>query len=65
MGNILHKFFCDDSCAKYVCNAMHIESECSDCCRLEVDTKKVDVSESPDLEIGKTSSDDYYFVFNK
>ena len=35
---------CSD-CAKYVCNAMRIQSKCSDCCACDIETEEIAVQE--------------------
>ena len=35
-----------DTCAKYVCNACKIHSKCSNCCEFDVETKKVELSDT-------------------
>ena len=39
-----------DACAKYVCNACHVDSTCCDMCEFHVQTEKVDLPESEDEE---------------
>ena len=39
---ILKAFSCHD-CAMYVCNAMKIDSECMDCCKLHIETTEIAV----------------------
>ena len=31
-----------EACAKYVCNAMHIHSKCSECCECDFETEEID-----------------------
>ena len=38
---------CSD-CAKYVCNAMHIHSKCSECCECDLETEEVEVHSQPE-----------------
>ena len=44
MGSVISKIIgiCPD-CAKYVCNAMHVHSQCSDCCEFDVETTEIHV----------------------
>ena len=35
-----------DTCAKYVCNACKIHSKCSNCCEFDVETEKVELSDT-------------------
>ena len=45
MGQVIPIFKalgCND-CAKYVGNACHVKSRCSDCCELDVDTEAIEV----------------------
>ena len=39
-----------ESCAKYVCNSMHMNSKCSDCCELDFVTDEVHVNDDDDSE---------------
>ena len=39
---IIKALGCHD-CARYVCNACHVKSKCSDCCELDVDTDAIEV----------------------
>ena len=32
-----------ESCAKYVCNAMHCTSKCKDCCEVDFVTDEIDI----------------------
>ena len=54
MGNIavsaLKVINCD-TCAKYVCNAMSINSKCSDCCSFSLKTEEIEVSQDSDSDI--------------
>ena len=40
-----------DTCAKYVCNAMSINSKCSDCCSFSLKTEEIEVSQDSDSDI--------------
>ena len=33
---------CND-CAKYVCNACHVKSKCSECCEVDMETDEISV----------------------
>ena len=42
-ASVVKAFSCE-SCAKFVCNAMHCHSKCMrDCCEIDVETEKVDI----------------------
>lgn len=44
-----------DTCAKYVCNACKVHSKCSNCCEFDVETEKVELSDtdsSMSVEVG-------------
>ena len=34
-----------ESCAKYVCNAMHCSSKCQDCCEIYFATDEIELSD--------------------
>ena len=53
MGNVasILKVINCDTCAKYVCNAMSINSKCSDCCSFSLKTDAVEISQDSDSEI--------------
>ena len=54
MGEILTsllKSMSCENCSKYVCNAMHIESECCDCYRFQYSTDMVEIHDEYDDEI--------------
>ena len=40
-----------DTCAKYVCNACKINSKCSGCCELSVETEEIEVAPDDDSNI--------------
>ena len=40
-----------DSCSRYVCNACHFHSQCSECCSIEMETEKVDLPDGEDEEL--------------
>ena len=42
---IIKAIGCHD-CARYVCNAMHMHSKCSDCCEVDLETDQVSLSSS-------------------
>ena len=52
MGSVISKIIgiCPD-CAKYVCNAMHVHSQCSDCCVIDIETTEVHVEPDSEEEI--------------
>ena len=52
VASVIKAFSCD-SCAKYVCNALDIRSQCCDeYCEFEVSTERVDLSrDDSDYEI--------------
>ena len=39
------RFLACDDYARYVFNAMHVRSKCSDCCEFDMDTEMVSVTE--------------------
>ena len=54
MGNVVVsalKVINCDTCAKYVCNAMSINSKCSDCCSFSLKTEEIEVSQDSDSDI--------------
>ena len=53
MGNVasILKVINCDTCAKYVCNAMSINSKCSDCCSFSLKTEEIEVSQDSDSDI--------------
>ena len=40
-----------DTCAKYVCNACKINSKCSGCCELSVETEEIEIPKDDDSDI--------------
>ena len=40
-----------DSCSKYVCNAMKVQSKCSDCCEIDVETEEIEIPKDDDSDI--------------
>ena len=42
---------CCEYCSKYVCNAMSINSKCSDCCSFSLKTEEIEVSHDSDSDI--------------
>ena len=54
MGNValaaLKVINCD-TCAKYVCNACKVNSKCSGCCELSVETEEIEIPKDDDSEI--------------
>ena len=54
MGNVVVsalKVINCDTCAKYVCNACKINSKCSGCCELSVETEEIELPKDDDSEI--------------
>ena len=54
MGNVVAsalKIINCDTCAKYVCNACKINSKCSGCCELSVETEEIEIPKDDDSEI--------------
>ena len=53
MGNVasILKVINCDSCSKYVCNAMSINSKCSDCCSFSLKTEEIEISQDSDSDI--------------
>ena len=53
MGNVasILKVINCDTCAKYVCNAMSINSKCSDCCSFSLKTDAIEVAPDDDSNI--------------
>ena len=54
MGNVALaalKIINCDTCAKYVCNAMSIHSNCSDCFSCDITTEPIEVAPDNDSEI--------------
>ena len=49
VASVLKACSCSDM-AKYVCNAMHLHSKCSDCCDIEFETTEVHVGDGDDSE---------------
>ena len=45
IASVIKAFSCE-SCSKFVCNAMDLKSNCSECCDFEFHTEKVDISDS-------------------
>ena len=43
-GKITSGLKCE-SCAKYVCNAMHCKSKCQDCCEIDFMTEEIDIKD--------------------
>ena len=50
VDSVLKAFSCE-SCSKYVCNAMHVHSKCSDCCEVNFDTDEIDIPKSLNNEL--------------
>ena len=54
MGNFivsaLKVINCSD-CAKYVCNACKVHSNCSDCCSIDITTEAIDVAPDDDSNV--------------
>ena len=54
MGNFivsaLKVINCSD-CAKYVCNACKVHSNCSDCCSIDIETTQVELPKDDDSDI--------------
>ena len=44
VASVVKSFSCD-SCSKYVCNAMSLNSKCSDCCEISVVTEQIEISD--------------------
>ena len=44
VASVVKSLSCD-SCSKYVCNAMSLNSKCSDCCEMSSVTEHIDVSD--------------------
>ena len=38
------KFLACNDWARYVCNACHLHSKCSDCCEVDVETHEIEVA---------------------
>ena len=54
MGNVVVsalKVINCDTCAKYVCNACKINSKCSGCCELSVETEEIEIPKDDDSEM--------------
>ena len=44
MGSAISKIIpISGDCAKYICNAMHVHSQCSDCCEIDIETTEIHV----------------------
>ena len=44
VASVVKSFSCD-SCSKYVCNAMSVNSKCSDCCEISIVTEEIEISD--------------------
>ena len=44
VASVVKSLSCD-SCSKYVCNAMSLNSKCSDCCEISVVTEQIEISD--------------------
>ena len=42
VASVIKAFSCE-SCAKFVCNAMHCHSTCMECCELDFETTEVEL----------------------
>ena len=42
---------CCSDCAKYVLNAAHCSSKCSNCCELEVETQAIAIADDSEEEL--------------
>ena len=54
MGNVVVsalKVINCDTCAKYVCNACKVNSKCSGCCELSVETEEIEIPKDDDSEM--------------
>ena len=40
-----------DTCAKYVCNACNVNSKCSGCCELSIETEEIEIPKDDDSEM--------------
>ena len=40
-----------DTCAKYVCNACKVNSKCSGCCELSIETEEIEIPKDDDSEM--------------
>ena len=44
VASVVKSLSCD-SCSKYVCNAMSVNSKCSDCCEISIVTEEIEISD--------------------
>ena len=54
MGNVVVsalKVINCDTCAKYVCNACKVNSKCSGCCELSIETEEIEIPKDDDSEM--------------
>ena len=42
-----------DTCAKYVCNACKVNSKCSGCCELSIETEEIEIPKDDDSEMSE------------
>ena len=42
VASVVKAFSCD-SCSKYVCNAMSLNSKSSDCCEIKITTEQIEI----------------------
>ena len=49
VASVVKTFSCSEM-AKYCCNAMHMHSECSDCCLIDFETTEIAVHDDNDSE---------------
>ena len=40
-----------DTCAKYVCNACKVHSDCANCCHLDIETTEIELPKDSDSDI--------------
>ena len=45
------KVFSCDACAKYVCNAMHCQSKCRDCCEIDFVTEEIELDDNSEFSV--------------
>ena len=50
VASVVKAFSCD-ACAKYVCNAMHCQSKCRDCCEIDFVTEEIELDDNSEFSV--------------
>ena len=50
VASVVKAFSCD-ACAKYVCNTMHCQSKCRDCCEIDFVTEEIELDDNSEFSV--------------